>query len=137
MNRDIPNLPYSRLESYGADRVLSAAFLPAFLARSAPERILSFMSLIWPNLPPLKHIAVADTIDHTFTEHRKFSMNQSAANPPHSRLETDGEDSELTEDPDDGLELRGEFAAELQASLEGDSATRPAEEVARRLGLSW
>ncbi len=47
--------------------------------------------------------------------------------------------SELPEDPDD-LELREEFSAELQASLEaadGNSSTRSAEEVAHRLGLSW
>ena len=64
-------------------------------------------------------------------------MNQNPANPPHSLLKTNCEDSELPEDPDYGLVLKEEFAAELQASLEGDSATLAAVEVAKRLGLSW
>ena len=64
-------------------------------------------------------------------------MDHNIANLPPKRLETGGEYSEIPEDPDDCLQLRGEFAAELQASLEGDSATRPAVEVAKRLGLSW
>ena len=48
--------------------------------------------------------------------------------------------SERMEDPDDDLELREEFSAELQSSLaamaRGD-VTSPAEEVAQRQGLSW
>lgn len=47
---------------------------------------------------------------------------------------------ELVEDPDSGLELREDFSEELQASLDavahGD-ATKPAERVAKKLGLSW
>ena len=48
--------------------------------------------------------------------------------------------SELIEDPDDDLELREDFSAELRASLEtvaGGGATRSAEQVAQRQGLSW
>ena len=48
--------------------------------------------------------------------------------------------SERMEDPDDDLELHEEFSAELQASLEavaGGGATRSAEQVAQRQGLSW
>ena len=44
------------------------------------------------------------------------------------------------EDPDAGLELREDIQAELRASLVAaavDGATRPAEEVALRQGLSW
>ncbi len=49
-------------------------------------------------------------------------------------------DAEPMDGPDSGLELRAEFSAELQASLEAaerGGATRSAEEVAQRLGLSW
>ena len=49
-------------------------------------------------------------------------------------------DPGLTEDPDDGLELREDFSAELRASLEAvdsGAATSPAEQVAKRQGLSW
>ena len=49
-------------------------------------------------------------------------------------------DRKLVEDPDSGLEVREDFSEELQASLEavarGD-ATKPAERVAKKLGLSW
>ncbi len=48
--------------------------------------------------------------------------------------------SELMEDPDDDLELHEEFSAALQASLNAvadGGATRSAEEVAQRQGLSW
>ena len=49
-------------------------------------------------------------------------------------------DSEPTDSPDTGLELREDLIAQLQSSLEarenGGSA-RPAEEVAKRLGLTW
>ena len=47
--------------------------------------------------------------------------------------------SEVTEDPDDDLELHEDFSA-LQASLDAvadGGATRSAEEVAQRQGLSW
>jgi hypothetical protein len=47
---------------------------------------------------------------------------------------------EILGDPDEGLELRGDFAAELQRSLtavEAGSKTVPAQEVAERLGLTW
>ncbi len=55
------------------------------------------------------------------------------------------EDKELNEefyghDPDEGLELRGEFVAELQQSIadvEADGQTTPAEKVAKKLGLHW
>ena len=43
--------------------------------------------------------------------------------------------AELLEDPDDGLELREEFVEELEARLQSDEATVPAEEVYDRLGL--
>ena len=50
-------------------------------------------------------------------------------------------DPESVEDPDGDMELREEFAEDLQASLEsvdrGEVTTRPAEEVAEKLGLSW
>ena len=55
------------------------------------------------------------------------------------RLDSDCEASDSSEDPDD-LELREDLSDELQASLEavdGDGATRSAEEVAQRLSLSW
>ena len=48
--------------------------------------------------------------------------------------------AELLRDPDQGLELREEFVAELQRSLEEVKAgeeTIPAEEIATKLGLSW
>ena len=48
--------------------------------------------------------------------------------------------AEDLKDPDDDRELREEFSAQLQASLEAvanGNATRSAEEVAQRLGLSW
>ena len=48
--------------------------------------------------------------------------------------------SELLIDPDEGLELRGEFAEELRRSLvtlEAGGKTLPAREVAERLGLNW
>ena len=44
------------------------------------------------------------------------------------------------EDPDSSLELREEFAAEVQISLAAvaqGAATTPAEQVASNLGLSW
>ncbi len=43
-------------------------------------------------------------------------------------------------DPDEGLELREDFALELEASIkavEAGQPTIPAEEVARLLGLDW
>ena len=43
--------------------------------------------------------------------------------------------AELIEDPDDGLELREEFVAEMAERLKSDEATVPAEEVYERLGL--
>ena len=49
-------------------------------------------------------------------------------------------DSEPGDGPDADLELREEFSAELRESLEAierGGATRPAEQVAQRLGLSW
>ena len=48
--------------------------------------------------------------------------------------------SEPMEDSDDGLELCEEFSAELQASMAATARggpTSPAEQVARRQGLSW
>ena len=55
------------------------------------------------------------------------------------------EDKELNEefyeqDPDEGLELRDEFVAELQQSIadvEAGGKTTPAEKVAEELGLNW
>ncbi len=47
---------------------------------------------------------------------------------------------EVMGDPDEGLELREDFAAELQRSLaevEAGEETIPAQEVAKRLGLTW
>ena len=49
-------------------------------------------------------------------------------------------DAEPTDGPDTGLELREEFSAELQASLDAikrGGSTHSVEEVAQRLGLSW
>ena len=46
----------------------------------------------------------------------------------------------LDEDPDAGLELREEISDELKASQEAvarGGATRSAEQVAERLGLTW
>lgn len=48
--------------------------------------------------------------------------------------------SEMLGDPDEGAELREDFAEELQAALvavEGSSKTVPARKVAERLGLTW
>ena len=48
--------------------------------------------------------------------------------------------SDFVEDPDEGLELREEFAAELEESIkavEAGQPTIPAEEFARKHGLSW
>ena len=48
--------------------------------------------------------------------------------------------SEALGDPDEGLELRDDFAAELRRSLaavEAGGETAPAQEVAARLGLTW
>ena len=43
--------------------------------------------------------------------------------------------AELIEDPDDGLELREEFAEEMAERLQSNEGTVPAEEVYERLGL--
>ena len=48
--------------------------------------------------------------------------------------------NDLVEDPDEGLELREDFALKLEASIkavEAGEPTIPAEEVSRRLGLTW
>ena len=48
--------------------------------------------------------------------------------------------SEMMDDPDEGMELRDDFAEELQhslTSLEAGTKTIPAQEVAERLGLIW
>ena len=48
--------------------------------------------------------------------------------------------SEIIGDPDEGLELRNDFAEELQHSLaavEAGSKTIPVMEVAEKLGLIW
>ena len=48
--------------------------------------------------------------------------------------------SEMIDDPDERLELRGDFAEELKQSLsnvEADDKTVPAQKVAERLGLTW
>ncbi len=47
---------------------------------------------------------------------------------------------EMLGDPDEELELRDDFAAELQRSLatvEAGGKTIPVQEVATRLGLTW
>ncbi len=47
---------------------------------------------------------------------------------------------EIFGDPDEGLELREEFKAQLQRSLEAVQAggeTIPAPDVAAKLGLNW
>ena len=48
--------------------------------------------------------------------------------------------SEILNDPDEGLELRDDFAEELQHSLavaDADSKTVSAQKVAEKLGLTW
>ena len=48
--------------------------------------------------------------------------------------------SEMLGDPDEGAELREDFAEELRSALaavEGDGETVPAHKVAKRLGLTW
>ena len=48
--------------------------------------------------------------------------------------------SEILNDPDEGLELRDDFAEELQYSLTvaaADSKTVPAQKIAEKLGLTW
>jgi hypothetical protein len=48
--------------------------------------------------------------------------------------------SEMLGDPDEGLELRDDFAEELKQSLanvEAGDKTVPAQKVAERLGLTW
>ncbi len=48
--------------------------------------------------------------------------------------------NDLVEDPDEGLELREDVAAELEASIkavEAGQPTIPAEEFARKHELSW
>ena len=48
--------------------------------------------------------------------------------------------SEMLGDPDEGLEVRDDFAAELQDSLrnvEAGDTTVPAQKVAEKLGLTW
>ena len=48
--------------------------------------------------------------------------------------------AELLGDPDEGLELRPDFAEEAQRSLAAVKAgakTIPAEKVVKRLGLTW
>ena len=48
--------------------------------------------------------------------------------------------SEMLGDPDEGLELRDDFAEELLGSLtavETSSKTTSAQEVAEKLGLTW
>ena len=47
---------------------------------------------------------------------------------------------DFMEDPDEGLELREEVAADLEASIKAVEAGQPtisAEEFARKHGLSW
>ena len=47
---------------------------------------------------------------------------------------------DFVEDPDGGLELREDFALKLEASIkavEDGQPTIPAEEIARKYGLSW
>ncbi|RKU11957.1 hypothetical protein C6502_06905 [Candidatus Poribacteria bacterium] len=48
--------------------------------------------------------------------------------------------SEMLDDPDEGLELRDDFAEELSGSLATvatDSKTTSAQKVAEKLGLTW
>ena len=48
--------------------------------------------------------------------------------------------SEMLDDPDEGLELRDDFAEELLGSLatvETGSKTTSAQKVAEKLGLTW
>ena len=42
---------------------------------------------------------------------------------------------DMLSDPDEGLELREEFVAQLKKSLESDEKMIPLEEVAKKLGL--
>ena len=47
---------------------------------------------------------------------------------------------DVVDDPDEGLELREEVAAEMEASIkavEAGQPTIPAKEFARKHGLSW
>ena len=44
--------------------------------------------------------------------------------------------AELLDDPDEGLEFREEFVAEMERRLESDRTTVPLSVVAQRLGLS-
>lgn len=44
--------------------------------------------------------------------------------------------AELLDDPDEGLEFREEFVAEMERRLASDGPTKPLSEVALRLGLS-
>ena len=43
--------------------------------------------------------------------------------------------AELLDDPDEGLEFREEFVAEMERRLAGERKTIPAADVYRRLGL--
>ena len=43
--------------------------------------------------------------------------------------------AELLDDPDEGLEFREEFVAEMERRLVGERKTIPAADVYRRLGL--
>ena len=48
--------------------------------------------------------------------------------------------SEMVDDPDEGLELRDDFAEQLQGSLaavETGGETASAQKVAEKLGLTW
>ena len=48
--------------------------------------------------------------------------------------------SEMLDDPDEELELRDDFAEELQYSLavaDADSKTVSAQKIAEKLGLTW
>ena len=48
--------------------------------------------------------------------------------------------SEMVDDPDEGLELRDDFAEQLQGSLaavETGGETTSAQKVAEKLGLTW
>lgn len=44
--------------------------------------------------------------------------------------------AELLDDPDEGLEFREEFVAEMERRLASNRTTIPLSEVAKRLGLS-
>ena len=83
------------------------------------------------NLAPERSRRLADVEKHRYP-------NVSWALKALGRIEV--VDSEPVDDPDAGLELREDFLAELQASIdavEGGSTAHPAEEVAQRLGLTW